>query len=99
MTCQLLPFPSLALAAGCIQAKPWECLAIQILTAAKQSLRGVKFFSGYDATPREAKAQDLITRAEFDSVFTGGTILQPTPQNKPNSQVRLLLRSIDLRVD
>ena len=59
------------------------------MTASKQSLKGVKFFSGYDATSREAKAQDLISKAEFDAVFNSGTLIQPTPQNKPNSKVKI----------
>jgi hypothetical protein len=67
--------------------KQTDMILKRLATGTKQGLKVVKFFSGYDATSRDVKTSDMISKAEFEAVFTGGTLTQPTPQNKPGSKV------------
>mmetsp|Transcript_7843 Transcript_7843/g.13528 ORF Transcript_7843/g.13528 Transcript_7843/m.13528 type:complete len:304 (-) Transcript_7843:179-1090(-) len=72
-----------------VNKKQKDMILKRLGTGTKQALKGVKFFSGYDATSREAKTSDMISKAEFDAVFTGGKLIQPTPENKPGSKVHI----------
>lgn len=54
----------------------------------KNSLKGVKFFNGYDVTDRHVNVNDVLSVQEFESMFGNyGTLIQPTPSNKPKSTV------------
>ncbi|KAK3235894.1 hypothetical protein CYMTET_53937 [Cymbomonas tetramitiformis] len=72
-----------------VSKKQVDMILKKVVTGAKQSLKGVKFFPGWDSTAREAKVSDLVSKAEFETVFKGGKLIQPTPENKPKSQVTI----------
>uniref|UniRef100_A0A7S0RUE0 Uncharacterized protein n=1 Tax=Pyramimonas obovata TaxID=1411642 RepID=A0A7S0RUE0_9CHLO len=71
-----------------VSKKQTAMIIKRLITGTKQALKGVKFFKGgYDSTVRDAKTSDMISMPEFEAVFAGGKLIQPTPQNKPGSKV------------
>lgn len=62
----------------------------------KNSLKGIKFFNGYDATDRHVNVNDMLSMEEFEALFGDyGTLIQPTPSNKPTSTVYIKQLSAD----
>ena len=60
----------------------------QIIASVKANLKSVKFFTGYDAVDRKIKVDQFVPEAVFQALFGAeGTLMQPTPQNKPKSKV------------
>ena len=61
---------------------------VAALLPARVVQKGQKFFTYHDATSRTVNVSEFLTRVEFDSLFEGkGTLVQPTPENKPKSKV------------
>ena len=60
----------------------------QIIASVKANLKSAKFFTGYDAADRKIKVDQFVPEAVFQALFGAeGTLMQPTPQNKPKSKV------------
>jgi hypothetical protein len=45
----------------------------------------------FQGSPKTIKFDEVLEKAEFDAIFFGkGTLIQPTPQNKPKSTVTII---------
>ena len=45
----------------------------------------------FQGSPKIIKFDEVLEKAEFDAIFLGkGTLIQPTPQNKPKSTVTII---------
>jgi hypothetical protein len=71
-------------------AKSQQFVCARLKQNIKNSLKGIKFYKGWDAVDRKVNINDVLSMEEFLAVFGNqGKLIQPTATNKPNSSVHI----------